>query len=436
MKKIFTIPFLVLFITVHGTGFGEFNIFLQRRIIVDSLENRGEQVDDYLRENLTEQLYLLIADAPFVSLTDRERAFLLTLSLGEEYADVFELTDGNIRYRLEPSVVRGDFDRKDYPLYVSGHYQVIRPQPDSTDETSLKLQIDVYNTMSERSRDPVIVQGRLEDFIDEPHSFLFPFLPEFLRYTIYRMNLTADPPDALISVDEELIGIGTAESILVTPGLHRISVRSDGYREYRDLVQVQEDGYRKHVTLDPETRIIQYLLSTTPDGADVYLDEKYLGSTPLLISVGPSNKTLTFSREGYRTESVVVQDLPATGGELHFGLIEAGIAEDLERKAERHRKRAKGLSYAGFAVLVSTIVFGIQTTAKQQEADLYSGTDPDRAADAQAASDLYNTLLISSIVLAGGIFTFSFAQTVQYFKTYNKISEYEQIPIVRTEVAF
>jgi hypothetical protein len=250
------------------------------------------------------------------------------------------------------------------------------------------------------------------------------------------MNLTADPPDALISADEELIGIGKAENIPVTPGFHRITVQSDGYREYRDLVQVQEDGYRKHIALEPETRVVQYHLSTTPDGAEVYLDEKYMGSTPLSISVSPGDKTLTLSREGYRTESVVVQDLPATGGALHFGLIEAGIGEDLERKAERHRRWSWWFSYAGFAVLVSSIVFGIQTTTKQQEADLYSGTDPTRAADAQTASDLYHTLLVSSLFLAGGIFTFSFVQTVQYFKTYNKMSGYEQIPIVRAEVAF
>jgi len=130
-----------------------------------------------------------------------------------------------------------------------------------------------------------------------------------------------------------------------------------------------------------------------------------------------------------------VQDLPPEGGGLHFGLIEAGIEEELKRKAERHRKWARGLSYVGLGVLVTSIFFGIQTTSKQQEADLYSSTDPGHADEARAASDLYNTLLISSLVLAGGVFTFSFIQTVQYFNTYNRISEYD-IPIVSAEVAF
>ena len=86
-------------------------------------------------------------------------------------------------------------------------------------------------------------------------------------------------------------------------------------------------------------------------------------------------------------------------------------------------------------ILITSIYFGIQETSKQQEADLYSSSDPARADDAQAASDIYNSLLISSLVLAGGFFTFSFIKTVQYFNTYNQISDYG-VPIVSAEVAF
>ena len=434
MKKLLTLLLLVLFISVHGTGLGDFNIFLQRKIIVGPLENLGEPKDNYLAENLSEQLRLLIKKAPFISLTDRERAFLLTLSLGDEYRQTFEQTDGKINYRSEPVAVLGDFALEDYPLYVSGNYTLHTGQePDK--EVGLKLQIDVYNTMTDTAREPVFIEGNLSDFIDDPQDFLYPFLSEFLLYTIYRINLTAEPPDALISVDDQLVGIGTAKNILVTPGLHRITVRRDSYREYQDLVQVPEDGYWKHVVLQPETRTVRYDIATTPDGAKVYLDASYLGSTPLSVSIGPYDRTLTLSMEGYRIESIVVQDLPPEGGGLHFGLIEAGIEEELKRKAERHRKWARGLSYVGLGVLVTSIFFGIQTTSKQQEADLYSSTDPGHADEARAASDLYNTLLISSLVLAGGVFTFSFIQTVQYFNTYNRISEYD-IPIVSAEVAF
>jgi hypothetical protein len=429
MKKLITLLLLILFLSVHGTGLGDFNIFLQRKIIVGPLENLGEQEDNYLAENLSEQLRLLITKAPFISLTDRERAFLFTLALGDEYMEAFEQTDGKINYRLEPVAVLGDLDLKDYPLYVSGNYTLYTGQePDK--EVGLKLQIDVYNTMTDTAREQVFIEGNLFDFIDDPQDFLYPFLSEFLRYTIHRMNLTAEPPDALISVDDQLVGIGTAKNILVTPGLHRITIRHDRYKEYRDLVQVPKDGYWKHVVLQPETRTVQYDIATTPDGAKVYLDASYLGSTPLSVSIGSYDRTLTLSMEGYRTESIVVQDLPPEGGGLHFGLIESGIEEELKQKAERHWKWARGFSYVGLGVLVTSIIFGIQKTSKQQEADLYSSDE------AQEKSDLYNTLLISSLVLAGGIFTFSFIQTVQYFNTYNQISEYDQVTIVSTEVAF
>ena len=434
MKKSLVLLVLILFVSVHGTTFGDFNIFMQRKIIVDPFENRGEEDDGYLAENLSEQLRLLISKAPFISLTDRERAFLLTLSLEEEYGEIFSQTDGSINYRLKPHVVLGPTDTVDYPLYVRGNYRLHKGEIADLG-ARIEIQIDVYNAMTDMAWSPVLLSVNLSDFVDDPQGFLYPFLPQFLRYTIYRVNLSAEPPDALIWVDDRLVGIGSVTNVVVTPGLHRITVMRDGYREYRDLVQVSEEGYVKHVALQPETRLTQYDITTTPEEVRVYLDENYLGSTPLSISVGPYDRTLTLSKEGYRTESIIVQDLPQEGGGLHINLLQTGVEGGLNREAERHQKWAKGLSYVGFGLLITSIYFGIQETSKQQEADLYSSSDPARADDAQAASDIYNSLLISSLVLAGGFFTFSFIKTVQYFNTYNQISDYG-VPIVSAEVAF
>lgn len=434
MKKFLVLLSLILFISVHGTGFGDFNIFIERKIVVDTLENLGGEDDDYLVEILSEQLRLLLSEAPFISLTDRERTFLLTLSLKEEYEELFAQTDGSIGYRLKPHVVAGPVEAADYPFLVTGRYMIGKEeQPGGT--KLLEVQVDVYNSMTDMEHEPVVLTGSLSDFIDDPRGFLFPFLSQFLRYTIYRMHLSADPPDALIQVDNRFAGIGSAPNIIVTPGLHRVTITRDGYREYRDLVQVSQDGFTKHVSLQPETSLITYNITTTPEGARVFLDERFLGTTPLSISIGPSNRTLTLSREEYRTESVIIQDLPQQESTLHFNLLQTALEEELKGRAERQLKWAKGLSYVGLGLLASSIFFGIQETSKQQEADLYRSSDPGRADEAQEASDVYHTLLISSLVLAGGVFTVSFIKTVQYFNSYNSISEYG-VPIVSAEVAF
>jgi hypothetical protein len=87
-------------------------------------------------------------------------------------------------------------------------------------------------------------------------------------------------------------------------------------------------------------------------------------------------------------------------------------------------------------VLGSSIFFGVMSTLKAQESDLYQTSDPGRSSDARTASETYSILLYSSLAAAGGIFVFSFVETVQYFTTYNRIAEYEQIPLVSTELAF
>lgn len=434
MKKFLVLLFLINFIFIHGTGFGDFNIFTERKIVIDPLQNLGGEDDDYLIESLGEQLRLLFSKAPFITLTDRERDFLLTLSLEEEYAETFAQTDGSINYRLKPHVLLGPSLSAKHHLHITGSYRLLAAETAEAG-AGLEVRIDVYNAMTDLVWDSILVSGDLSNFIEDPQGFLYPFLSRFLHYTIYRMNLSADPPDAVIWVDDRLVGIGNAANIIVTPGLHRITVMHDNYREYRDLVQVSEDGYVKHVALQPETDIVEYTITTTPEGARVLLDEHFMGRTPLQISVGPRNRTLTLSKEGYRTESLIVQDLSHERRGLHFNLIQAHMEEELKARAERQRTWAKGLSYAGFGLLITSIFFGIQETAKQQEADLYSGINPDRAHDAQKASDMYSSLLISSLVLAGGLFTFSFVKTVQYFNTYNRVTDYG-VPIVGAEVAF
>ena len=152
------------------------------------------------------------------------------------------------------------------------------------------------------------------------------------------------------------------------------------------------------------------------------------GAVVLLAEVG-------LVRRAAELRQRFVQDLSHERRGLHFNLIQAHMEEELKARAERQRTWAKGLSYAGFGLLITSIFFGIQETAKQQEADLYSGINPDRAHDAQKASDMYSSLLISSLVLAGGLFTFSFVKTVQYFNTYNRVTDYG-VPIVGAEVAF
>jgi hypothetical protein len=471
MKRILAIPMLLLFVSVHGTGLGDFNIFRQRKIVVGPLENRGPERYDYLQESLRDQVAQLIADAPFIALTDQERAFLLTLSMNDDYKSAFAETGGSIVYRLDPLVVKDmsetgertsngftdeaaadakgeEGEPAEYPLYLTGSYEVVASEQAASrqaaeqdtlqkrDDPQLHLSLVVRNRMTGRTRDPIDLQGPLSGYIDDPGQFLFPLLPDFLRYTIYRATFTAEPSEASILIDDRLLGIGSARNVLVTPGLHRITVRSDGYREYRDLIQINQEDFSRHIVLEEEPLLIRYLITSTPDGAQVYLDAVYQGDTPVSISVGPSNRTLTLSKPGYRSESLALSALPPAGGKVAFSLIESGVSEELKSKAEKYRSRGKVSSWIGLGVLATSILFGTLSVSKQQEADLYETTDPERAADAQSASDTLNTLLISSLVLAGGIFTFSFIQTVQYFKLYNRAAEYDQIPIISTEYSF
>jgi hypothetical protein len=431
MKKLCILILLLLFFSVYVTGFGSGNPFKQRKIIVGTFTNKGADSYDYLSESLRETLYSSFISVPFITLTDNERNFLQKLAEDEAYREPFAQAGSTIGYRLEPEVQKGEGVGEGYPLFISGDYET--GFAEDTGEL-LTLTIEVYNTIT-RSYLFYTVEGILVEYFERPGTFFAPFFDRFLRYKTYRATFTTEPPDALIFLDGKLVGTGSAPGLLVVPGSHRIRVRRNGYEEFSDLFQITADPFSRHIVLQREQNRISYRITTNVEDARVYIDEQYIGTAPVRLSVGLDDRTLTLIKDGYRTGSITLEDLPEEGGEVFIGLIQIGIQEELFQKAERHKKRAKILSWAGFGSIGGAILFGVLSTLNQQEADLLEDTNPQGSDDADRRATLYSYLTVSSLVLAGGIFTFSFVETLKYFNLYSR-TPLREIPLVTEEVAF
>lgn len=406
--------FLLVFFSITQGAWGEFNVFRQRRVIVGEFRNRTDEVYDYIEESIRNNLYSYALFIPFLTLSDEERSFLERLREEDESQDALSDYPTEIGYRMEPKIELADGSSDEgFPLSIYGDYTVYS-------EERVLLNIGVYNYMTDSLYGEYSTELDLYSLLSEPREYLVPFFKMFLRYKTYQVSISGDPEGALVFLDNRLIGIGSTSEILVPPGRHRITVKKDGYTPYSDIVTIDEEHFTMNVSLKrSETETIS-VVDTTPQGAEVYVDEKYVGQAPTHIQPQGDFSTLTLKAEGYTPLTISRDNLPQSGQLTQVNLIQPSLKEKFSTKAERHRKTAKLLYYSGIGMLGVSILLGIEKTLNTQKADLYRGVDEERYDEALNKEKQYAYLAASSSAITVTLFTVSFIEMVNYFRKYSR----------------
>jgi hypothetical protein len=417
---------LFFLLSCASTVSGEFNPFQQRKIVIQQFENRSEEAYDYLGEAITNSIHDFLLSVPYIILTDEERAALKQLALLERYEDRFEEAGGTVLYRLSPIVIDGaELEvSSDTAVLIYGFYEV------GPDEKTTLL-ISAYSGLTGREYVRYKTEEDLYTIIKSPESYLTHFFKLFLRYKTHTVLLTAEPRDALIFVDDGLVGVGETKGILLTPGTHRITVKKGGYRSFSDLIGVNEDGFSRHMVLEEEKLKSPVEYAVTPHGTRIYREEKYEGVSPLSFGLSDDDRTVTFVKEGYVRRTVPVEEIEGLE-RYKASLVTHEIKQKLLKKAELHRRGSEALYYTGIGMVGVSILLGIEKTAYQQKADLYSGVDADRYSEALGISNTLTYLTTASVAVTAGIFIFSFIEMLKYFDLYDG-AEYN---LLKGEVRF
>ena len=349
--------FIFLFIT--RTLAGDFNIFQQRKIVIGEFQNRGDPEYDYISEDLGTRLFTYVILIPFITVDDDEKVFLNNLSKTDEFKSAFMEAGDVIGYRQAPNIEQRPFtgiglpfSERSWPMYIYGSYKVLT-------EDDTRVSIYVYNSMTGRMMVDYKTQTTLYSLLNEPHTYLIPFFKHFLKYTIYTATIETEPSDSLIFIDERLVGIGSTQNILIPRGQHRLTIKSKGYKDYTDFINVTDDNFFSRVELkkteDPRTLMVL----TNPSEAEVYLNEDFLGKTPLEIGLADGYQTLTFIKEGHDRIVINTNNLSPDEKTLNLKLSTTELTEERYLQAETHLKRAKILSYSGIGMIGVAILMGV-----------------------------------------------------------------------------
>jgi hypothetical protein len=131
-----------------------------------------------------------------------------------------------------------------------------------------------------------------------------------------------------------------SKKILLLPGEHEIAVRQDGYKDFRDDINVQP-GEKQTISVkmvkDPRFKMpsvfSEIKLSVTPDRAAVFVDNLYVGhvgefgGVAKSLLVAPGHRHITISLAGYETFNSEVDLAPNQKFQIKTDLIKEGLAK-------------------------------------------------------------------------------------------------------------
>ena len=130
--------------------------------------------------------------------------------------------------------------------------------------------------------------------------------------------ILSDPPNAEKWIDGKFLGKGDNYKILV--GKHELKVSKEGYKSYIKEIEVNIDNVLfKNIELE-EIEELQVQVTTTPQKADVYINEEFKGITDYPTFLMPGKYEVYLSKPGYISIKEEIEVKENEFNTFHFDL--------------------------------------------------------------------------------------------------------------------
>jgi len=126
--------------------------------------------------------------------------------------------------------------------------------------------------------------------------------PGSLNIRAHQSGVTANEiVGAQVVVDDTDVGNTPIENLEIIPGLRRLEIRAGNYQDLQTDVNIHGCGELQELNLALLPAWSDVTLGSVPPGANVLIDGKSLGVTPLRIQLAAGNYTLEISADLYKT---------------------------------------------------------------------------------------------------------------------------------------
>lgn len=128
------------------------------------------------------------------------------------------------------------------------------------------------------------------------------------------LSIVSDPPGAKAIVNGQFVGTTPVEITTIAPGTHRVECTRDGHLAATASVEIAQGKHEKlSLTLQPQPPppppkqdTATFVVQSDPPGAEVYLDNRLVGTTPLRTTgVMPGSHVIRCGLPGYNSQSMM-----------------------------------------------------------------------------------------------------------------------------------
>jgi hypothetical protein len=134
----------------------------------------------------------------------------------------------------------------------------------------------------------------------------------------YKLNVTSSPSNALVYINGTYQG-RTPLNLTLREGSYTVRVTADGYEDFSTSVSLDRD---RQVSATLYAKKARLTVETEPTNASVFVDNVYVGRSPLSIDIDAGRHTIRVEKSGYITDSKDVNLAAGTSSSTKITLIE------------------------------------------------------------------------------------------------------------------
>ena len=230
------------------------------------------------------------------------------------------------------------------------------------------------------------------------------------------LTVAVRPRDAVISLNGNIVGVGTWSSGNLSPGAYSLEFTSPGHQPLVREIRLEEEQV---LVLDPVLETAEQmavLVQTVPTGADVYLGSFWMGRTPLSLTLPDRVRSLSFSKDGYRSRT-----LPFYPDSARLTVpLENNLSDPVEELDRSRKKLQNSIAWFSLSLAPTIVLLGISQNYAYKN---LNSTDPQDINDSYYAYQttrgiMFGTLGVNALLLTNVLIKLS-----RYLKAAEGLSE-------------
>ena len=228
-----------------------------------------------------------------------------------------------------------------------------------------------------------------------------------------------DPPSADLYVDGRRVASGATPALYLSPGQHDIRIAAAGFRDvYRPLVLEPEKQTRISDSLE-KAEIGQIAISSDPPGADLYVDSRWAGKTPLFVDRPPLRSRGVLALDGYYNLNFSVE--PQSPSELLFSLEKDVGSKDVRQKKARDDFYLS-LSFFAVSLPVPIFAYGLLIDSQVKQVDLADQGLTSALNREKSTGMLLQGTYYAGVAVSVALFAWMVTRIVNYVRVANEIA--------------